>query len=217
MMNWQIHMIMNRFDNSYGAYIHKQELAILSMWSRKHNRVSTFDVACGTGRFMKYANLGVDISERMIIQSKQKHPTKDFIVADATALPIRKHAFNNALCFHLFMHLDKDKTAKIFHEVARIIPSGGGFIWDIPSKHRRKKIKRNNDNWHGSFSMDLVEIDEIVRNEWNISKISGVGLFPIHRIPNGLRPIFSKNRLLFFAKSFLKAYASYLIIEMEKK
>ena len=206
----------DRFENSYGQYIHTQEMDILLRWSTQKSAKKSVDLACGTGRFMEFAGLGIDISERMILEAQRKHPHKSFKVADAARLPISKGTFNNALCFHLFMHLNEEKFREILKEVHRILPTGGAFIWDIPSKNRRKRGRRKSTSWHGSYALDLVDIDRLVGDHWHIVNCTGVAMFPIHRIPKKWRPALRKLDSL-LCRSFLKSYASYLVIEMTKK
>jgi ubiquinone/menaquinone biosynthesis C-methylase UbiE len=57
---------VERFSNSYGAYIHQQENEILKKYLSEKEIEFNLDLACGTGRFLKYADYGVDISQEMV-------------------------------------------------------------------------------------------------------------------------------------------------------
>ena len=50
----------NRFANSYGKYIHLQETQILDKYITLNDISKNLDIACGTGRFLNYADYGID-------------------------------------------------------------------------------------------------------------------------------------------------------------
>ncbi|MGB0524025.1 MAG: class I SAM-dependent methyltransferase, partial [Flammeovirgaceae bacterium] len=54
----------NRFGNTYGAFINTQEERLLS--PLLHSKKCVLDLACGTGRFLKYAHEGLDVSPAML-------------------------------------------------------------------------------------------------------------------------------------------------------
>jgi len=57
----------DRFSNSYGDYIHHQELRVLHKYLSKDAIAKNLDVACGTGRFLDFADYGMDISSCLCI------------------------------------------------------------------------------------------------------------------------------------------------------
>ena len=73
----------DRFSNSYGDYIHHQELRVLHKYLSKDAIEKNLDVACGTGRFLDFANYGMDISPEMVRVSQKKFPNKNINVGDA--------------------------------------------------------------------------------------------------------------------------------------
>ena len=91
-------------------------------------------MACGTGRFLDYADYGLDISSEMIEVSKGKHPNKNLQVGDAEKLDYSESYFNNILSFHLFMHLDLDMTQNILNETNRVIKKGAILFSICPLK-----------------------------------------------------------------------------------
>ena len=64
----------NRFKNSYGNYIDKQERGILNILLNKKENI--LDLACGTGRLSNYATSGVDASVNMVEIARKKYPEK---------------------------------------------------------------------------------------------------------------------------------------------
>ena len=118
----------SRFSNSYGKYINSQENIILNKHLDQEKVSLNLDVACGTGRFLKYADYGLDISTEMVEISKNKFPTKKIAVGDAENLPYENKFFENIISFHLFMHLDLIMTEKILLETSRVIKKGLLFL-----------------------------------------------------------------------------------------
>lgn len=206
----------DRFDNSYGKYIDNQEKITLTRWLKHRQNRKAVDVGCGTGRFLEFSDYGVDISPKMIEVSRQKYPEKQLFVSSATNLPFENAFFDMATSFHVLMHLDKKMTAQILNEVHRTLENGGVFIFDIPSKHRRNLTNYKAENWHGANDFTLNELQEMIKDKWEIKQYQGIAFFPIHRIPKKVRSYFIRldNWL---CGSFLKKYASYLMFQLEKR
>ena len=205
----------SRFENSYGNFIHKSESQILRNALNGNDISKTLDLACGTGRFMEFANHGVDISPKMIAEAQKKFD-KDFRIEDAENLSFNDDTLATVFSLHMVMHLTKEKSTKVFNEVHRILKEGGKFIFDIPSSNRRNLKQRNSMSWHGSNSYSLNEIKETLADDWIFEKYYGLLFLPIHRFPKVMR-----KQLIIFDKllcaSFLKEYSSYLIIVLRKR
>ncbi len=206
----------SRFSNSYGKFIHYQESQVLNRYNIRADDQNNLDIACGTGRFLHYANHGIDVSAEMIKTAKQKFPTKNLIVGNADALPYVNDSFDNAISFHLFMHLDEDMFRSILDETHRVLKKGGKFIFDIPSKKRRNLTNYKARSWHGSNSMSTNELRQIIAPKWNLLGYQGTLFSPIHRIPEGARRFF-RTIDLFLCNSMVKEYSSHLIFVIEKR
>jgi ubiquinone/menaquinone biosynthesis C-methylase UbiE len=203
----------DRFGNSYGQYLHKQEALFLN----KHlTGQKTLNLGCGTGRFMEFATIGLDISQEMIGVAQSKFPNKSFFVSDATQMPFENNAFNAIFCLHVFMHLPTEKAIEILTEVGRILPQGGQFIVDFPSLKRRNGLGTRPQSWHGGSAYSIEMIEKLITKDWLLTTYEGILFLPIHRMPTWLRP-FLRALDSWLCNSFLKQYASYLIISLEKK
>ena len=77
----------NRFDNSYGNYIDIQENIIVKKYITNDDIARNLDIACGTGRFLRYADYGIDISKEMVSVSRSKFPKKHISIGDIEHLP----------------------------------------------------------------------------------------------------------------------------------
>ncbi|WP_299242293.1 class I SAM-dependent methyltransferase [uncultured Aquimarina sp.] len=206
----------SRFSNSYGKYINNQENRILKKYLDQEDVSLNLDVACGTGRFLKYADHGVDISSEMIRISKNRFPSKDIIIGDAEELPYKNEHFENVISFHLFMHLDLTTTEKILSEVGRVTKKEGFFIFDIPSLKRRKISGYQSKSWHGGNQIQVEKLKKITSKDWNMECFYGIAFFPIHRIPKKIRKFFILIDN-FLCESFLKEYSSHLIFVLRRK
>lgn len=204
----------NRFGNTYGRYLHEQEDKFLE--KHIHRTGNILDLGCGTGRHLKYATHGLDLSENMIAQSKIKFPEKELVVGSAFKTAFSNVQFNQAFTFHVLMHLANGEIQQAIYEAERILKPGGQFIFDIPSRKRRKLINYQPNDWHGAASLSIAEIKKMTHQHWNIKIIQGVLFMPIHRFPKSIRKLLLPLDNL-FCKSFLKEYASYLMVLLEKK
>lgn len=206
----------NRFGNTYGQYIDAQEKKLLSKLVVNASTQKTLDIACGTGRFLPYADYGIDISPEMISVAQSKFPDKHLSVQSATSTDFEDETFELLLSFHLVMHLDKETTAAFLAEAARILRPGGRLIFDAPSARRRKLLGYRASGWHGANAYRIQEISELPTANFQLKNYYGIAFFPIHRIPRRLRRacIWLDNLL---CRSFLREYASYLIFVLEKR
>lgn len=205
----------DRFGNSYGQYLHRQETQLLKSYLKAPS--STLDLGCGTGRFLSFADQGVDVSESMIEQARQKFPEKEFQVADARTLPYPDQAFKNVFSMHVFMHLQADVVQQILQEAYRILRPGGLFLFDVPSRRRRELIRyQAPSDWHGAFSLGQKEVRQMLGQQWELQAWHGIAMLPIHRLPKGLRPaMVALDAGL--CRTPLKAYSSYLLFVLRKR
>lgn len=206
----------DRFGNSYGKYIDRQEKAFVRKLLRAKSVDKTLDVGCGTGRFLEFACYGIDLSEEMIDVAQRKFPGKKLSVANVTDTPFENSFFETALSFHLFMHLDKQTTQAAFNELQRILKPGGTLILDFPSKKRRELLNHKQQNWHGANELTTEELKVIASDQWKLKETTGIAFLPVHSIPKYLRKIIITLDSL-ICRTFLKEYASYIVFVLEKK
>jgi SAM-dependent methyltransferase len=180
---------------------------------KNHN---ILDLGCGTGRFLEFANYGVDISPEMIRVAKTKFQEKQICEGSVSSIPFPNRYFDVIYCLHVIMHLNKDITESFLEETHKKLKPKGRLVFDFPSKKRRKTVNYKAKNWHAANQFSIEEIIKISEPNWKLIKYNGILFFPIHRFPNFIRPLFLfiDN---FLCHSFLKDYASYIIIELEKK
>lgn len=202
----------NRFENTYGKFIDKQERNILNQLLT-NSKEMILDLACGSGRLLNYANYGVDASSKMIEISKQKFQNKGIYLADADKTQFEANTFDTIISFHFFMHLNQNKVDKILEECYRILKPNGRIIFDVPSIKRRELFNFKTNEWHGAYSTSIAALKQ--NHHFKINQTFGLLFFPIHRFPKFARNFLVKIDLI-IANSFLKEYSSYLIIEFKK-
>ncbi|MDQ1160742.1 ubiquinone/menaquinone biosynthesis C-methylase UbiE [Chryseobacterium sp. SORGH_AS 447] len=203
----------NRFGNSYGKYIDQQERSFLNYFFKDKNYSKVLDLGCGTGRLLNFATHGTDFSEEMLNAARQKYPEKILAKGEISQIPFNNE-FDCIFCFHVIMHQNKKETEAFLNECYSKLNKNGTLIFDYPTKRRRKVISPQED-WHAGNRFAPKEIAELSEKRWKIKTTTGILLFPIHRIPKGLRKYFLSLDIL-LCKTFLKNWASYHIAILEK-
>lgn len=206
----------NRFANSYGRYLHRQETAVLDRYLGPPDGRAVLDLACGTGRFMDYCTVGADLSPEMVAAAKVKHPDKSFLVENALKTRFGRESFDAVICFHLLMHLSWTDLETFLWETARITKTGGQLIFDVPSFERRSLLGRKQQSWHGANAYTDKEVRELLGTTWRLKAVRGIAAFPIHRVPKRLRGMLvGLDNLL--CKTPLRKLASYRVYVIEKR
>lgn len=205
----------DRFENSYGRYVHAQEERLLRQWLCSFRGGRVLSLACGTGRFLEFATHGIDASYEMTAMAKRKHPAKCILVGRAEDLLKHGLSFDAIFCLHLFMHLTPSLMAQILEACAHCVRPGGRFIFDIPSARRRSVTRFQPTGWHAGNAMTHLQVRGMLGASWRIHAFRGILFFPIHRWPvalrSGLRPWDD-----WCSATPLKHWASYLIFCAER-
>lgn len=206
----------DRFGNSYGQYIDAQEIRILQRYISTDKISKSLDIACGTGRFLAFAKYGLDISPKMVNIAQQKHPNKIINVGDIENLPFEHSFFQQVICFHLFMHLEYNQLASIFAKVSNIVQKDGLFIFDIPSKRRRKLTRYQATSWHGGNQISPKDLKAMTSNNWELVAYHGIAFLPLHLLPKQIRKYIRPLDSV-FGNSFIKEWSSHIIYILKKK
>ena len=206
----------DRFDNTYGQYLHFQERQILIARLGRIPKKNILDMGCGTGRFLEFAENGVDFSEGMLASAREKFPNHRLTTSDISAMPFENNSFKAIYSLHVFMHLDLDTIQKTLVEAHRILQKDGILIFDFPSLPRRRLVNYQKEGWHGNTALEIQAIKNMTKDLFDFEGYEGVLFFPIHRLPKKLRSFFRKIDS-WLCRSFLKKWASYHFVFLKKK
>ena len=205
----------DRFGNTYGQYIHRQEAKLLTVLLKDISGVIV-DLGCGTGRLTSFATIGLDGSNEMLTIAKEKYPGKKFICSSITQLPFEDNSIDAIYSFHVFMHLPKQTADAAFIEMARSLKPGGKLLFDFPSIKRRRLFLSGNTGWHGNTAYEIKRIKKELGKGFDFNGHYGILFLPIHRLPKSVRKYFS-GLDNFLCRSFFKTYASYNLASFTKK
>ena len=205
----------DRFSNTYGKYIHRQEVKLLTkLLSAAGEKI--IDLGCGTGRLTSFATIGIDGSKEMLAIAQAKFNDKQFICATIDDIPLADNSIDTIYSLHVFMHLSNEAALAGFTEIARILKPGGKLIFDFPAAKRRKLLGSGTTGWHGNTAYTIATLKEMLGPAFKLQKSYGILFFPVHRLPKKIRKYFSGiDELL--CHSFLKTYASYNLAVFTKK
>lgn len=205
----------SRFNNSYGRFIDYEERKLLDRLIDCSEGNLRLEMACGTGRLTNYATHALDASEEMMKKARQLHQNVEFRLASATEMGYADAMFDTVYSFHLMMHLDLDTIGNIFSEVHRILKTDGQFIFDIPSKKRRKLLHHKQESWHGGTELSTDDVRKLCEGRFELVSRRGVMMLPVHKLPKSIRrPLQRTDYAL--ANSFLREYSSYLVFQLRK-
>lgn len=205
----------SRFDNTYGQYVDYQERRVLD--GLKINPERTLDLPCGTGRFLNYADYGCDASKNMVKIAASHWIGKNLVCSDARKLPYEHGTFDTVITMHLLMHLDDETIGQITKEVHRVLRPGGRWIVDLLSDRRKKVTNNKYESWHCHKSMSIDGFKHFVGDCFQMNSVSGIMLFPVHRIPSFLRKPLRALDYRLAQTNKLKEYSTYLIYELCKR
>ena len=104
----------------------------------------TLDAGCGTGTWLEYATIGMDISEKML---KNMNTEKPLVQGNVECIPFRNGFFETILCMFSVLNIcDFEKSIREFSRTVkkngRVIISAAS-IWDKDySLNQKLKLKR---------------------------------------------------------------------------
>lgn len=90
------------------------------------------DAGCGEGRFIAYADVGVDFSKGMLKRARSHYPDRNFVRASILYLPFKDKAFSAAFTVDVLLHIQPDKRKNALKEVDRVADNSYNFL----DKHR---------------------------------------------------------------------------------
>lgn len=125
--NWDartpLHLGMPKFFHLYQDLNDKKVRVFLS---KLNGRI--LDAGCGDGRFMAYADVGVDFSKGMLQKAKSRHRDRNFVRASILHLPFKNKAFSAAFTVDVLLHIQPDKREHAAKELNRVANECYNFL-----------------------------------------------------------------------------------------
>lgn len=129
--------IAHEYNNSDDLKFIKELYDVLVNEIQKVESGKILDVGCGNGNLFtilpdgKYELFGIDFSEKMIIEAKEKCGDKaSFLVGDAEKLPFDDNSFDIIVCNASFHHYINPDI--VLMEMQRVLKDGGKLLIGDP-------------------------------------------------------------------------------------
>ncbi len=118
-----LHLSMPKFFHLYQNLNDKKLRFFLNKLRGK-----ILDAGCGDGRFIAYADVGVDFSRGMLKRAKSRHQDRDFVRASILHLPFEDKAFSAAFTVDVLLHIQPEKRKDALREVDRVADYSYNFL-----------------------------------------------------------------------------------------
>ena len=106
------------------------------------------DIGCGEGFITSHLSkagfvIGIDISKTALLKAKQKIKKTNvcFILADATALPIKIASLDKITLLEILEHLTEENQKLLLDQVDKILKAKGTLLISVPYKEKITCVK----------------------------------------------------------------------------
>lgn len=212
----------SRFGDEYGQFIHAEERSILQHWLQDIPPSEVLDFGCGTGRFLDFADHGLDPSAQMLEIAQSKHPGKhlyrgSFLDLDpSVGMP---ENFRAILSMHVLMHFTPEQNEAFFSWCAEHLAPRGTLVIGVVAKKRRQLRQRigryRPQGWHGSSPLSTADVRRLAQGRFRLTGVRGLHLFPnkpwVSRFRPALIPV--ERRL---SATPLADYCRFLLLRLQK-
>lgn len=165
---------MKEFDSFYEIqdfikFLHADK-AIISALIEKFNLISgaiILDIGTGTGKYTNYFNhynlisIGIDVSYIGIKKAKGSYKSSDFILSDASYLPLRRKSFDIIFChgFPYFNLENLDSLVFFINNLIKVLIKDGIFIFGKTSTLTNMHVSGRFDHSVESYLNFFKKID----------------------------------------------------------
>jgi len=118
-----LHLGMPKFFHLYQDLNDKKLRVFL-----KKLKGRTLDAGCGDGRFIAYADVGVDFSKGMLKRAKNRYKDRDFVRASVMYLPFKDNAFSVVFTIDVLLHIQPEKRKDALNEMNRVADDSYNFL-----------------------------------------------------------------------------------------
>jgi len=110
-----LHLYLNLNDKKLRVFLRKLKGRIL-------------DAGCGDGRFLPYADVGVDFSKGMLKRAKTRCQNRNLIRASILHLPFKDKAFATGFMVEVLLHIQPNKRKETSKELDRVADNSYNFL-----------------------------------------------------------------------------------------
>lgn len=86
------------------------------------------DAGCGIGRFIAYADVGVDFSKGMLKRAQSRYRGRSYVRASISHLPFKDKAFSTAFTVDVLLHIPLERREEVLKEVNRVSNNSYNFL-----------------------------------------------------------------------------------------
>ena len=154
-----MHPLINQNKSVYNAIASQfsatraflwDDLKGLERYAQAHDTI--LDLGCGNGRlYQLFQNMqvdytGVDQSEGLLEQAKEKFPNQQFLLGDFAKIPLQDNSVDKIYAIASYHHLP-DETTRVqsLFEMKRVLKTNGTIIllnWNLHSDWAKKKYAK---------------------------------------------------------------------------
>lgn len=136
--------ITKRFGTPLGEVQHKAQVHFINQTIRKYGLKKVLEVAPGPARLTTAIHVSepgyaLDFSPQMLLIAKKRIKMSCFpgewnlLRGNAFNLPFKSNSFDLVFSFRFIRHLRKEKREQLYHEIKRVLNTGGFLIFDAPN------------------------------------------------------------------------------------
>jgi len=122
--------LAKKYSKERHRYVNDALLKLFAKHVKKGSKV--LDLGCGAGvpidRFLVkngYKVTGIDFARNMLKAAKKNVPRARYIQMDMTKMKFRPDSFDVAVSFYAIIHVPKEKHAKLYKDLHKILKSDG--------------------------------------------------------------------------------------------
>lgn len=134
------------------------------------------DIGCGPGEIARYLRdlgadvIGIDLSEKMILEAETLNPDILFEQGNMLALDAQNHSFAGVAAFYAIVNLALDDVQTAINEFKRVIKNNGYLLLSFHSGNNESlRVERNVDGKNAAIDFIFFNADDIL----NILKDTG--------------------------------------------
>ena len=94
----------------------------------KNLKGKILDAGCGNGKFLSYADVGIDFSKGMLQRAKSRQQAKSLVLASIIHLPFKDKAFSAAFTVDILLHIEPNRRKDVINELNRVANNSYNFL-----------------------------------------------------------------------------------------